>query len=138
MWLGRPFVTRLLQVFRVHSGALERAERWFDTSGRWTVFLARFVPVLRTVISLPAGLFRMGVKSFVLLTAVGCLAWSAILVYAGVLAGNAWQNAFSSSSTVVDGLSAVAAASAAAYVAYYLYGWTSRGTTVPDPQPSAS
>jgi membrane protein DedA with SNARE-associated domain len=138
LWLGRPFVTRMLRLFRVHSGALERAERWFDTSGRWTVFLARFVPVLRTVISLPAGLFKMGVKSFILMTVVGCLGWSAVLVYAGVLAGNAWQNAFSSSRTVVDGLSAVAALAAAAYVTYYVYGWLRKDSKAASSRPLVS
>jgi len=138
LWLGRPFVTDMLRLFRVHGGAIERAERWFDTSGRWTVFLARFVPVLRTVISLPAGLFRMGVKSFMLMTAVGCLAWSAVLVYAGVLAGNAgssWQSTFSSSRAVVDGLSVVAASAAAAYVVYYIYGWRRKTPNAASPQP---
>lgn len=141
LWLGRPFVTRMLKLFHMHGGALERAERWFDTSGRWTVFLARFVPVLRTVISLPAGLFRMGVKSFILMTVVGCLGWSAVLVYAGVLAGNAgssWQSTFSSSPAVVDGLSAVAASAAAVYIAYYIYGWMHRTRNVPSPQSSVS
>jgi membrane protein DedA with SNARE-associated domain len=141
LWLGRPFVTRMLKLFRVHGGALERAESWFDTSGRWTVFLARFVPVLRTVISLPAGLFRMDIKSFILMTVVGCLGWSAVLVYAGVLAGNAgssWQSAFSSSRTLADGLSAVAMSAAAAYIAYYIYGWMRKTRNVTSPQPSVS
>ena len=123
LWLGRPFVIRMLKIFRAHGGALERAEKWFDTSGRWTVLLARFVPILRTVISLPAGLFKMNVKSFVLMTIIGCLGWSIVLVYAGVLAGNAWANAFASSLTVADAFSAVAAFAAAIYVVYYAYAW---------------
>ena len=127
LWLGRPFVAKMMKTFRVHGGALDRAERWFDTSGRWTVFLARFVPILGPVISLPAGLFRMDVKSFVLMTAAGALGWSAVLVYAGVLAGNAWASAFTSSTTVVDALSLVAASAATIYVTYYVYG-SVRGT----------
>lgn len=136
--LGRPFVVRMLKFFRVHSGALERAETWFDTSGRWTVFLARFVPVLRTVISLPAGLFRMDVKSFILMTVAGCLGWSAVLVYAGYLAPTAWVSAFNSTSTVTDALSALAASAAAFYVVYYMYGWRRKTPNAASPQPSVS
>ncbi len=121
-WLGRPFVVRMLRVFGLGSSTLDRAERWFGRSGQWTVFVARFVPGLRTVISLPAGLFRMGVRTFVVMTVAGCFAWSAILVYAGYLAGTASSNVFSSSSTVVDALSAVITLVAAAYIVYYLYG----------------
>ena len=135
LWLGRPFVTRLMKLFRVHGGALERAEKWFDASGRWTVFLARFVPVLRTVISLPAGLFRMGVRSFMLMTVVGCLGWSAVLVYAGYLAGPAWNSVFTSSQTLVDALSAIAVTLAAIYIAYYAYGWMGKAPSAPRLQP---
>jgi membrane protein DedA with SNARE-associated domain len=136
--LGRPFVIRMLKFFRVHGGALERAEKWFDTSGRWTVFLARFVPVLRTVISLPAGLFRMGIKSFILMTVAGCLGWSAVLVYAGYIAPSDWVSVFTSSLTVVDTLSAVAASVAAVYVVYCVYGWIRKTPKATSPQPSVS
>jgi membrane protein DedA with SNARE-associated domain len=118
--LGRPFVVRLLTALHLHKVALERAEGWFARSGQWTVFAARFVPGLRTVISLPAGLFKMRLSVFVAMTVVGCFAWSSVLVYAGVLAGSNWNTAFSSSSTVVDYLSAFVAATSALYIAYYL------------------
>lgn len=120
-WLGRPFVVRLLDVFKLHRGALDRAEAWFDRSAQWTVFAARFVPGLRTIISLPAGLFEMGVVRFVLMTTAGCLAWSVVLIYAGFLAGSASGSAFTTSPTVIDGLSALVAATAAAYIGYYAY-----------------
>jgi len=118
-WLGRPFVVGLLNLFRLHRNALDRAEAWFGRSAQWTVFAARFVPGLRTVISLPAGLFEMRLSRFVLMTAVGCFAWSVILVYAGVIAGAPSSSTFANSSTVVDGLSALVAAMSAAYMVYY-------------------
>ena len=120
-WLGRPFVVGLLNLFRLHKSALDRAEAWFDRSAQWTVFVARFIPGLRTVISLPAGLFEMSLTRFVLMTAAGCLAWSVVLVYAGVLAGSVSGSTFSTSPTVIDGLSALIAAVSAAYVVYYAY-----------------
>lgn len=122
--LGRPFVSAALGRLHVHQGALERAEGWFARWGQWTVFAARFVPFVRTVISLPAGLFEMKVRPFVALTLAGCFAWSVILVYAGYLAsaaGQSWSATFSSSSAVVQLLSAAVAATSAAYMAYYAY-----------------
>jgi membrane protein DedA with SNARE-associated domain len=132
-WLGRPFVVRMLRIFRLGPGPLDRAERWFQRSGQWTVFVARFVPGLRTVISLPAGLFEMPIWSFVAMTAAGCFAWSIILIYAGFLAakgGGAVTNAFASSSTVVDGLSALVAGLSVAYIAYFAYGSRGPGRAV--------
>ena len=120
-WLGRPFVVGLLKLFRVHGDSLDRAEAWFARSAQWTVFAARFVPGLRTVISLPAGLFEMKVGRFVLMTVAGCFAWSVVLVYAGVLAGNVSATTFSTSSTVLDGLSALVAVMSAAYILYNVY-----------------
>ncbi len=122
LWLGRPFVVRLLKAFGLGTSSLDRAEKWFERSGQWTVFVARFVPALRTVISLPAGLFEMRIRPFVIFTVAGCLAWSAILIYAGYLAGPAWEGAFASSSTVIDALSGIVSLIAVAYVVYYVYG----------------
>ena len=120
-WLGRPFVVGLLSIFRLHRNSLDRAEAWFSRSAEWTVLAARFVPGLRTVISLPAGLFEMKMSRFVLMTAVGCFAWSVILVYAGVLAGSQSTTTFTTSPTVIDGLSGLVAAMSAAYMVYYAY-----------------
>lgn len=120
-WLGRPFAVGLLRLFRIHRDVLDRAEGWFDRSAQWTVFAARFVPGLRTAISLPAGLFEMDLGRFIMMTSAGCFAWSVILVYAGFLAGSASTTTFTTSSTVVDGLSGLLAALAAAYILFYVY-----------------
>ena len=123
-WLGRPFAVGLLSIFRMHRDSLDRAEAWFARSAQWTVFAARFVPGLRTVISLPAGLFEMRLSRFILMTVAGCFAWSVILVYAGDLASSTSASTFATSSTVIDGLSGIAAALSAAYIVYYAYsGW---------------
>jgi membrane protein DedA with SNARE-associated domain len=138
IWLGRPFVVELLKLFRLHRSALDRAETWFERSGQWTVFAARFIPGLRTIISLPAGLFRLNIYRFVVMTVAGCFAWSVILVYAGELAGSSQQalGAFASSTVVVDYLSGVVAAISAAYLAYYVFAGTSRPTAM-GPSPSS-
>jgi membrane protein DedA with SNARE-associated domain len=122
--LGRPFISGLLRAFHARESSLERAEGWFKKSGQWTVFAARFVPVLRTLISFPAGIFKMKLRTFSVLTLLGCFAWTIILVYAGMLAaaaGQSWNMAFASSPEVADLLSGVVAAISAAYLAYYLF-----------------
>ncbi len=122
IWLGRPFVVGLLKLFRLHRDLLDRAEAWFGRSAQWTVFAARFVPGLRTVISLPAGLFEMKLSRFVVMTTAGCFMWSVVLIYAGYLAGAVSGSTFASSSAVVDGLSGILAAISAVYVGFYFYG----------------
>lgn len=129
LWLGRPFVLKILKTSGLNEDSLDRAEAWFERSGEWTVFAARFVPGLRSSISLPAGLFRMGIKSFALLTVAGCFMWSAILIYAGDLAGSA--NAFQSSSTVAVIVSGLVAVLSAAYIAYYVLQGRGRAESSP-------
>jgi membrane protein DedA with SNARE-associated domain len=121
--LGNAFVERFVRRFGMGRGSLETAEEWFRKRGAWTVFGARFVPVVRSVISLPAGLFRMPLWSFLLFTASGCLVWNAVLVYAGFAAGALWQTAVGNSfSLFVNIVLAAFALVAASYLVYYGYG----------------
>jgi membrane protein DedA with SNARE-associated domain len=131
IWLGRPFVVGLLKLFRLHRDVLDRAEAWFGKSAQWTVFAARFVPGLRTVISLPAGLFEMNIVRFVIMTVAGCFAWSVVLVYAGFLAGSVSGNTFVSSAAVVDGLSGILAAISAIYIGFYVFTGLKKAPTGP-------
>lgn len=135
LWLGRPFVVRLLKAVGLGHRSLDRAERWFQRSGEWTVFAARFVPGLRAAISLPAGLFEMGLRPFIVMTVAGGLAWDAILIYAGYLSGPAWSTAVTSSSTVIDALSIIGAVVAVIYAVYYFYR-PKRTEALPTPQTS--
>jgi membrane protein DedA with SNARE-associated domain len=64
---------------------LERARQWFEKRGRLAVFVCRLVPGLRSLISIPAGIARMPLGSFLFYTAMGALFWTAILAYAGYL-----------------------------------------------------
>ena len=58
-------------------------DRIFDNHGEWVVFFARFIPNIRTLISVPAGLFGMSHKRFILATSAGATVWNSALVYAG-------------------------------------------------------
>jgi membrane protein DedA with SNARE-associated domain len=86
-YLGRPAVLRYGRVVRFSEKRLETTERWFAAHGKSVVLLARFVPLLRTLIAFPAGLVKMDVKRFLIYSAVGILIWDISLVYLGELAG---------------------------------------------------
>jgi membrane protein DedA with SNARE-associated domain len=73
---------------------------------------------------------------FVVMTTMGCFAWSVILVYAGFLAGSVSTSTFATSSTVIDGLSGLVAAMSAAYIVYYAY--SARKSPGPGTTPPAS
>jgi membrane protein DedA with SNARE-associated domain len=119
--LGRPVVYRLMARVGVSSARLDDAERWMSSKGASTVFIARFIPGLRSAISIPAGLFRMKLKTFLVLTSVGSFLWSFILIYIGYSAGPLWQKALGSLSVVASQVSLVVIAGGSiVYVAYYL------------------
>lgn len=71
-------------------GHVETAHGWFDRHGAVTVFVSRMLPIVRTFISLPAGVARMPLGRFSALTFAGCLPWCALLVGVGDVAGANW------------------------------------------------
>jgi membrane protein DedA with SNARE-associated domain len=71
---------------------LERADRWFERWGSWAVFFSRMLPIVRTFISLPAGVARMPFVRFSVLTFAGCLPWVFGLTFAGKQAGEHWED----------------------------------------------
>ena len=71
---------------------LEWADRWFERHGDATIFFARMVPIVRTFISLPAGVARMPFLRFTLLTLAGCIPWVLGLALAGEAVGHDWTN----------------------------------------------
>lgn len=72
---------------------LKIAEKWFGKYGEPAVFFARLLPVVRTFISLPAGVAHMGFARFFAYTVVGSVIWNAALTYAGLVAGPHWEQA---------------------------------------------
>ncbi len=86
-YLGRPAVLRYGRIVRISEKRFLTAEGWFRRRGEAIVLLARFVPLLRTLIAFPAGIVKMDVKQFLAYSAVGILVWDIALVYVGVVAG---------------------------------------------------
>ena len=72
-------------------GHLRLANRFFDRWGLWAVFLGRLLPIVRTYISFPAGLSKIGYVKFIVVSLLGAIPWNAGLAYAGYLAGQHWE-----------------------------------------------
>lgn len=69
-----------------------KANKWFLKYGDKIIFISRLLPAVRTVISLPAGVFQMNLKKFIIYTTVGCFLWSMFLTYIGVVLGENWRS----------------------------------------------
>jgi len=89
---GRPLIEKYGKYLLISFHDLEKADQWFSKYGHSTVFFSRLLPVVRTFISLPAGISRMDFKKFSFYTLAGCLPWSFVLTYAGVIMGKNWTD----------------------------------------------
>ena len=89
----RPFVARWGRWLTMEWEDVESASAFFRKHGPWVVFVARFMPLVRTVISLPAGLAHMPVWKFVLFTAAGSAVWNVALILAGTWLGSTFAHA---------------------------------------------
>jgi membrane protein DedA with SNARE-associated domain len=92
-WIGRVDVLekhgKKLHVKPKH---LHMADRWFERHGGKTVFWTRMLPIIRTFISLPAGIAKMPFWKFSLLTTIGCIPWVWMLTFIGQQAGESWED----------------------------------------------
>ncbi|WP_203363777.1 DedA family protein [Bacillus sp. REN10] len=84
-------VDRWGHVLKIKREDVTKADEWFDHKGYWTVFFCRMVPLIRSLISIPAGMSNMKIWLFLLLTTVGTLIWNTLLVYAGAKLGQSWD-----------------------------------------------
>jgi membrane protein DedA with SNARE-associated domain len=88
---GNRFVLRYGKYFLLNEGHLIKAEKWFSKKGELTIFIGRFIPIVRHVISIPAGIGKMNIKKFILYTVLGAGIWNAFLAYVGFVLGNNWE-----------------------------------------------
>ncbi|MDX6647528.1 MAG: hypothetical protein QOK40_3255 [Miltoncostaeaceae bacterium] len=89
-WKGREWVLRV-RWLHVTPERLALADRWFERRGSWAVLASRCLPIVRTFISLPAGIARMPFGRFSVLTLVGCIPWVTGLAVAGQALGSRWE-----------------------------------------------
>ena len=87
-WLGRAFFLRLGKYVLITEKGLDRSERYFAAHGEISTFLGRMLPVVRHLISIPAGIARMQLGKFVLFTGLGALVWCSILTGIGWFFGS--------------------------------------------------
>ena len=104
---GRPLLLKYGKYVLISQADSDRADRWFAKYGSPVAFFSRLLPVIRTYISLPAGVSRMNFGKFMLYTFLGSLPWSLALAYLGYSFGPALQQKMSSLSNVFHGLDVV-------------------------------
>lgn len=80
------------KMLRLKASDIEKADRWFDTKGNKTVFFCRFIPVVRSLISIPAGMSEMAMTKFLLYTTVGSAIWNTVLLVIGNRVGKNWKD----------------------------------------------
>jgi membrane protein DedA with SNARE-associated domain len=114
---------------RIKRHDLERADRWFERWGSWAIFFSRMLPLVRTFISLPAGVARMPFWRFTVLTLAGCIPWVLALAIIGDQVGSRWTR-WRDSLHYVD--YAVAALVVLAVAYYAVRWWRSRRARAAD------
>ena len=88
---GRPFLERHGRWFHITPDRLDHAERWFDRYGDWAVALSRVTPVVRSFIAIPAGVVRMPLGRYTLLSIPGCFLWAFGFAGIGWAVGSRWE-----------------------------------------------
>ncbi|WP_019909588.1 DedA family protein [Paenibacillus sp. HW567] len=98
-WIGRLLdVSRMERIvdrwgkwIRIKKSDIRRADAWFDKYGYWTVLFCRMVPLVRSLISIPAGMSGMKFGLFLLFTTIGTLGWNTLLILLGAALGESWE-----------------------------------------------
>ena len=124
---GRPLVERWGRYVLVRRHDLDRAERFFARHGRLAVLVGRVLPVVRTFISLPAGIAEMPAGQFTALTALGSLPWTFALAFAGYAVAGNWRSVSSAFTPVSIGFAVVIVAGIAWWVVRRLRGHAEAG-----------
>lgn len=90
-WGGRPLIAKYGKYFLLNEYHLQKTEKFFTKHGDKTIFISRFIPIVRHLISIPAGLGRMNLGKFLLYTALGAGLWNSFLAYLGYYLGSRWH-----------------------------------------------
>ena len=117
MHAGRRLILKYGKYFLISEKHLLTAERWFEKYGDAATFISRLLPVIRTFISLPAGIAKMNFKKFVFYSFVGSLPWTFMLGYVGYALGPSWEDIMD----VFHKLDVLVIAGLIAIVVWYVY-----------------
>ncbi|MFC3343475.1 DedA family protein [Paenibacillus abyssi] len=125
---GRPFLEKYGKHLHINKKHLDLSEEWFNRYGTGMIFFARFVPVIRHAISIPAGITRMPLGKFTLLTTLAVIPWTILFVYLGMQLGKQWELIDEKAAPYVQ--PAILGAIALAIVYFMIKFLRSRGKTV--------
>jgi membrane protein DedA with SNARE-associated domain len=114
---GRPFLEKYGKYILISRHDLDLADRWFNRHGSWAIFISRLLPVVRTFISLPAGIARMHFVKFLIYTFLGSFPWSVGLAYGGYQLGEHWERI----RTIMRPFDPIIGALIIALIAFYIY-----------------
>lgn len=89
---GRPILEKFGKYIFINKHHIDVSEQWFNKYGTGVIFTARFIPVVRHAISVPAGMARMPLSKFTLLTTLAVIPWSMLFIYLGKTLGENWKN----------------------------------------------
>ncbi|MBC1723257.1 DedA family protein [Listeria seeligeri] len=113
-YFGKERLTKIVlkhgRILRLKESDIERAENFFLKYGSWAVFLCRMIPLIRSLISIPAGMTQMKMSRFLVLTTAGSLLWNTVLIGLGAFLGESWNEIvvfMDSFSTIIYGIIAV-------------------------------
>lgn len=124
---GKAFILRYGRFIFLNESHLEKSARWFERYGSVTVFFGRILPVIRTFISLPAGIGKMNIYKFIFYTILGCIPWNIMLTWLGYSLGSHWHTV----EKYIHPFSYVIVALLILFVIYGIYKlWKKRKTTV--------
>lgn len=94
-WIGEERIYRLINKHGKYIGIktkdLDKTITWLNRYGNWAIFIGRFIPIVRTLISLPAGITKMNIPLFIVLTAIGTGMWNILLIILGMALGSHWH-----------------------------------------------
>jgi len=123
-WLGEERVRNIIGKFGKYAllsvDDFDKSKDWFDKYDEWVIFFSRMVPIVRSLISIPAGVADMNLPKFSIYTILGTALWSFILSYAGRLLGEQWPIITDFINTYQNIVLAVALFVVAAFVTYRL------------------
>ncbi|CRK85138.1 DedA family protein [Neobacillus massiliamazoniensis] len=89
---GRPFLEKYGKYVLIRKHHIDIAEKWFEKYGAGVIFSARFIPVVRHAISIPAGIAKMSMSKFTLYTVAAIIPWSILFLYLGNVLGKNWSH----------------------------------------------
>lgn len=118
---GRPVLEKFGKYILINKHHIDVSEQWFNKYGAGVIFTARFIPVVRHAISVPAGMARMPLFKFTLLTTLAVIPWSMLFIYLGMTLGANWQNIDETAAQYMDELMWGAVILTVLYAAYLIY-----------------